>query len=58
MKHCARIGRLLAGSEHCLATIENLRRAGYYVVCGRYETYVECDSKESAKLIECLNSNI
>lgn len=58
MKYRAYIGNLLAKSEHSLATIENLRKAGYYIVSDRYQTYIECDSLESADIVELLNLNI
>lgn len=61
MKYRAAIGNLLSYSSDKVAAIENIRDAGYYIVSNfenKYEIYVECDTMESADLIECLNFNI
>lgn len=58
MKYRACIGNLLVKSEDKLVAIENLRKAGYCVVSDRYQIYIECDTIESADLVECLNFNI
>lgn len=58
MKYRANITNLVAKSRDKLGAILDIKDAGYCIVSDLYNTYIECDSPESAELVECLNSNI
>lgn len=58
MKYRAIITNILDKSADRDAFITQLRNAGYCIVSDRHCIYIECDSLDSADLIECLNFNI